>query len=290
MLTVSASVSVLVVVLKKPDLISFSSMNCKAPGQFWLGVFVFAICLGLAAPAHSLCSPPQDLEPATLDSVVDGDTLRLSDGRLVRLIGVNTPEMGRDGRPHEPFAVEASRAVQRFLGRDLLLAEGVEAKDRHGRTLAAVYRASDRAHLGEYLVEKGLAWHIAVPPNLQDMACLQKAEREARQHRRGVWNTATPTLRASDLDKRHRGFMRVTGEVSRVDVRRKVIWLEIDQNLSLRLDKRDLSYFSDLDVESLVGQMLTVRGWLIYRGGQKSRYPAHKMSLRHPAMLELEKD
>ncbi len=290
MLTASASVSVLAVVLKKPDLISFSSMNCKTPGQLWLGVFVSALCLGLTFPVYALCPPPENLQAARLDRVVDGDTLRLADGRLVRLIGVNTPEIGRDGRPHEPFAVAASRAVERFLGKDLLLAEGLEAKDRHGRTLASVYRARDRAHLGEHLLVKGLAWHIAVPPNLQDLDCLQKAEREARKVGRGVWDNAARPLRARDLDRRHRGFMRVTGEVSRVDVSRRAIWLEIDQNLSLRLDKRDLAYFSGVDVGALEGQMLTVRGWLIYRSGQNPRYPAHKMSLRHPAMLELEKD
>ena len=265
-------------------------MNSKAPGQLWLGVFVSALYLALAPPVHALCPPPQNLQAARLDSVVDGDTLRLADGRLVRLIGVNTPEIGRDGRPHEPFAVAASRAVERFLGRELLLTEGLEARDRHGRTLAAVYRAGDRAHLGEYLLAKGLGWHIAVPPNLQDLECLQKAEAEARKYRRGVWNTPIAPVRARDLDRRHAGFMRVSGEVSRVAASRMAIWLEIDQNLSLRLDKRDLPHFSGIDLDALEGQMLTVRGWLIYRGGQSSRYPAHKMSLRHPAMLELEKD
>ncbi|MBB3047630.1 endonuclease YncB(thermonuclease family) [Litorivivens lipolytica] len=271
-------------------------MNKKAPGQLWLGVFVCAflflgqLSLAMAAPGRALCSPPANLEAARLDSVVDGDTLRLTDGRMVRLIGVNTPEIGRDGKPHEPFAVEAAKAVERFLGRDLLLAVGQEATDRHGRTLAAVYRARDRGHLGEYLLLQGLGWHIVVPPNVSDLSCLQQAEGEARKRRRGVWNEVAPLLKASELDKRHRGFQRVTGTVSRVDSSRSAIWVEIDRNLSLRLSKRDLPWFSGIDIESLAGEKLTVRGWLIYRSGHNPRYPAHMMSLRHPAMLELDKD
>ena len=81
-MTASASVSALAVVLKKPDLIRVFSMNSKAPGQLWLGVFVSVLYLALAPPVHALCPPPQNLQAARLDSVVDGDTLRLADGRL----------------------------------------------------------------------------------------------------------------------------------------------------------------------------------------------------------------
>lgn len=47
--------------------------------------------------------------------VVDGDTLRLVDGRSVRLIGINTPEVGRKGRSSEPYAEAARRRLQALV-------------------------------------------------------------------------------------------------------------------------------------------------------------------------------
>lgn len=41
---------------------------------------------------------------ARVEHVYDGDTVRLADGRKVRLIGVNTPELGREGRADESHA------------------------------------------------------------------------------------------------------------------------------------------------------------------------------------------
>lgn len=261
-------------------------MNIKTPSQSWLGVFV---CLWFTVAAEARCLPPADLQPATVKTVVDGDTLRLADGRLVRLIGVNTPEMARDERPAQPFAEEATAAVRQWLGRKVWLAPGEEALDRYGRTLAAVYRERDYAHLGEYLLRRGLGWQVSVPPNLADIACLGAAEDKARKAERGVW--AQPSVSAAQsLTPLDRGFRRVTGRVSRVAPTRHATWIELENALSLRVDEDDLHYFNGLHLPSLVGRELTVRGWLIYRDRHSAKHPAHMMSLRHPAMLEAIKE
>ncbi|EJT84889.1 nuclease [Pseudomonas putida S11] len=74
--------------------------------------------------------------------VVDGDTLRLVDGRSVRLIGINAPEIGRNGRTSEPYAEAARQRLQALVkasdGR-VGLEPGVESKDKYGRTLAHIY-------------------------------------------------------------------------------------------------------------------------------------------------------
>ncbi|WP_372797031.1 thermonuclease family protein [Litorivivens sp.] len=261
-------------------------MISGTPSQLWLGVFV---CVWLAAAAQADCIPPSSLQPATLESVVDGDTLRLTDGRLVRLIGVNTPEIGRDGAPHQPYAVAAARAVRQWLGKTVWLAPGHEPTDRYGRTLAAVYRDRDKKHLGEYLLQQGLGWQVSVPPNLRDVACLRAAELAARRSERGVWRMPE-ILRAKSLTPADAGFKRVTGRVTRVSPSRRALWIELDSALSLRLDKRDQVHFRGVDMQSLVGQELTVRGWLIYRDRHRAQYPAHMMVLRHPAMLETDEE
>jgi hypothetical protein len=77
--------------LKGP--VGFSSLLKKASlaGAF----FVSAIWL---PGAQAFCPAPVGLSSVAVQRVVDGDTLRLSDGRSVRMIGLNTPELGKQGR------------------------------------------------------------------------------------------------------------------------------------------------------------------------------------------------
>ena len=68
--------------------------------------FVSAIWL-VPAQAQVFCPAPSTVDTFKVQRVVDGDTVRLKDGRSVRMIGVNTPETGKKGRSDEPFAVAA---------------------------------------------------------------------------------------------------------------------------------------------------------------------------------------
>lgn len=100
------------------------------------------LLLLLAAPR---CEPP------AAPGMVDGDTLRLADGRRVRLPGIDAPESGR------PFADEATSAAQRFLARGAFELDPAEApSDRYGRLLADVRVRGES--LSAALVAAGLAW------------------------------------------------------------------------------------------------------------------------------------
>ena len=119
--------------------------------------------------------------------VVDGDTLQLADGRKIRLIGINAPELGRDGRPDQPLAQAAKKALQTFLGNgSARLRFGSDRHDHYGRTLAYVDNAAG-ASAGEYLLRQGLAVLIAIPPNLSHVSDYRHAEAEARNANRGIW-------------------------------------------------------------------------------------------------------
>ncbi|MFT5032584.1 MAG: endonuclease YncB(thermonuclease family) [Bacteroidia bacterium] len=267
-------------------------MLSKTPRRFRLGVFVClplaAFCCSISAHASTelSCKSEGALERASLAHVVDGDTLRLSDGRMVRLIGVNTPELGRDGLPDQPLADRARRTATDWLaGADIFLQ--VEAKDHYGRVLASVFRGSDRLQLGEYLLRQGLAWQVTVPPNSLYSDCLQTAEREARAVGRGVWAPQRyPVLSAASLAVSDAGFQRLRGRVSKLTDSPRALWIELDGALSLRLGKSDRAYFKGMNFKELTGKVLTLRGWLIYRGKQQRGYPPHMMHLQHPAMLE----
>ena len=75
-----------------------------------------------------------------LDSVIDGDTLRLKDGRKVRVMAIDTPELvGENGHP-QAWAKEARDAAVEFFQHSskVGLKSGLDKHDRYGRLLAHV--------------------------------------------------------------------------------------------------------------------------------------------------------
>ena len=74
---------------------------------YFLAGFIYSS----AALADSNCSSDYYDETTNIRYIHDGDTLHLSDGRKVRLIGINTPELARDNRAAEAFAQQAKVMV-----------------------------------------------------------------------------------------------------------------------------------------------------------------------------------
>ena len=133
--------------------------------------------------------------PVQVLHVIDGDTVvaKLGGRRVkVRLLGVDTPELGRDGRPGEPF----SRVARRFAADLIRAAEEVELEiagdrvDEHGRILGFLWlRLPGRpepVNLSEELLKAGLAEAIRGfrYPGKRRFLSL---EAEARARRRGMW-------------------------------------------------------------------------------------------------------
>ncbi len=246
----------------------------------------FSFLLLWAAGAWSAIDCPPDRIDAEVrvDYIYDGDTVRLADGRKIRFIGVNTPEVGHDGQPSEPLADAAKQRVERLLaetGGRLALSWGAERKDRYGRLLAHPYLPGLES-LNALLLREGLATALRVPPNLGHVACYAHAEQLARQAGLGVWALARyQPIPASRLrPAEDAGFRLVSGRVVRVGESRKSIWLNLDGPVAVRIPREDLFHFED--IHSLENAAITARGWL-RRYGKKLT-----MTIRHPADLERE--
>jgi endonuclease YncB( thermonuclease family) len=107
--------------------------------------------------------------------VLDGDTLRWTDGRRVRLAAIDTPEIGR------PLADEATRfVVDALVGHDVSLDPVDPPTDRYDRLLADVL--VDGQSLSAQLVSAGLAWIY----ESSDRSLLAR-QAEAVAARRGVY-------------------------------------------------------------------------------------------------------
>jgi micrococcal nuclease len=135
---------------------------------------------------------PQAAGSAVVVHPIDGDTIDVTlDGHdeHVRFIGIDTPESVARDRPIECFGHEAKVRTAELLpaGTEVRLERDVEARDKYGRLLAYVFRASDDMFVNRLLVQEGYAEARPFEPNVTRQAELDRAEAEARAAQRGLW-------------------------------------------------------------------------------------------------------
>ena len=71
-----------------------------------------------------------------MKKVVDGDTLLLTNGKYVRLIGVDTPETKHPQKPVEYFGKEAFQFIKGMVeGKEVRLEYDQTRRDRYNRIL-----------------------------------------------------------------------------------------------------------------------------------------------------------
>ena len=139
-------------------------------------------------------------EVAFVQRAVDGDTLKLSDGRRVRLIGVDTPELHysekllRDSRRtrkdiKDIQALGEGAAIftkQLCEGKYVRIELDARKLDKYGRMLAYIY-LSDGTFVNAKIIEEGYGQVMTIPPNVKYADYFLKLQREARESRKGLW-------------------------------------------------------------------------------------------------------
>ena len=126
------------------------------------GIFcAAALAAGLVATEALPCDLPPP-ETASVAAVLDGETLKLADGRIVKLIGAKAPvaPLGWRGDDPWPLVEEAKEALEALVANKAVeLRFGGSRTDRHGYLLAQVFAVGgDRPlWLQEELVAKGFA-------------------------------------------------------------------------------------------------------------------------------------
>lgn len=259
-------------------------------------IFAFAGAAWLA----SLCLPAQacDLsqpETGTVASVIDGETLKLSDGRVIRLIGAKapTPPLGWRGDDPWPFVDEAKDALARLAaGKEVELKFGGRRIDRHGHVLAQVFVGEDesRLWLQEELVAKGLARVYSFPDSRACNAELMAREAEARANRLGLWGSSAYRI-AGALDLKRLGrlthtYQLVEGTVTAVGEGGGRIYLNFARDwrsdFTISVARKDASAFmaAGIDLKALAGRRVRVRGFLAWRNGPM-------IEASHPEQIEL---
>jgi len=104
-----------------------------------------------------------NLFEAKVMTVIDGDTIRLEDGRLVRYLGIDAPELRTKVESlwvydPQPFAEQAATLNKKLVEGKKVKIEldpNLPRKDQFGRLLAFVF--VDKVMVNEELVRQGLA-------------------------------------------------------------------------------------------------------------------------------------
>ena len=123
---------------------------------------------------------------AVVERIVDGDTVVLADGTILRYVGVTAPETS------EPFEEEATEANQKLVqGKQIKIEYDSYTSDRYNRILA--YAIVDGKNVSIELAKKGLAkvviYQKRKPFIYQDQ--LIKAQDQAKRKKLGIWGVST---------------------------------------------------------------------------------------------------
>ncbi len=141
----------------------------------------------IAAMLFLSFAPCQAADSLTVTRCIDGDSIKLSNGEKVRLIGVDTPETKHPTKPVQYFGKEASAFTKKEIeGQAVRLEYDWERKDKYGRTLAYVYRSRDDFFLNAELIKQGYG-HAYTRFPFKYLEEFRAYEKEAREQKRGLW-------------------------------------------------------------------------------------------------------
>jgi endonuclease YncB( thermonuclease family) len=216
-------------------------------------------------------------------TVYDGDTVVLEDGRKIRLLGINTPEVQHRDKMAEGGAEDAKAwLVNKLQHARVRLEFDSEKTDKYGRTLAHLF-TEKKEHINLSLVKAGLATTSIYPPNLLYVNELLAAENKAEQDKLGIWQrpeyAAIPVGNLTEAG--HPGWSRLVGVVT-IRNTPKSIYLVFSSLFEARIERKWQSLFPDIN--DYLGKTVEVRGWL---NNSRKHF---SLLIRHPGVIRQRED
>ncbi|MFM1813610.1 MAG: hypothetical protein RLZ98_305 [Pseudomonadota bacterium] len=242
--------------------------------------------------AASIAAPDAFADPAcALDvterqmavAVLDGETMRLADGREVLLAGILAPHALDAVAKTDNWqpADEARSALTRLVeGKDVELAPA-GAPDRYGRIPAHVFLADavSRPWVQGAMLAQGNARAYALAARQPCLVEMLAAEASARAANRGIWAKAAYAVRsgrqARALERLRGTFQVVEGRVLSSGRTKQRVYLNFGRNrwrdfaVSVGLGALPRG----LESSSLEGRTIRVRGWIVGHRGPLIELP-----------------
>ena len=218
--------------------------------------------------------------PVRVERVVDGDTVALADGRRVRIIGIDAPEIARRGTPGEAGGLAARRHLVTLLdGAGVQVRPGATPRDRYDRHLAYL-ALPDGSDVAARMLRAGHVVASPHPDNMQRAGRYLALEAEAREAGRGLWQHAAYQPRpARDAARFRNSYRQLRGRVTAVRVRASSAELAIAGGLRLHVSESVMARFDPDRLRALVDRVVLARGTVRQRDG------APVIHLRDPAQL-----
>ena len=239
----------------------------------------FAVAMVMCGLVHAAAATPAVAAGCTFEpqgegrvaAVIDARTLRLQDGREVRLAGI------------EPVTTEKSNRGSAALSaivanRDVTLSGEDDTPDRYGRQPAFVFLASSDTPVQNLLLAQGEALVSGAVVDKDCAAALLAAEAEARRAKRGIWADPAAIKNAESPGDILAGigrFMVVEGKVLSVRQAGATTYLNFGRNwtrdFAVTISRRMIGAFeaAGMNVKSLENRQIRVRGWVEARSGPR---------------------
>jgi len=221
--------------------------------------------------------------------VVDDNTIRLDNGRQVRLVGIQAPKLplGRPGFEKWPLADEAKQALEDMVrGKTVTLAFGGQKVDRYNRFLAHLF-LPDGTWVQQRLLETGLARVYSFPDNRALVAEMLAYETRARAAGRGNWTLPYYVVLDPDGSADHlERFALVEGRVRETAQIRGWTYLNFgadwrtDFTIAIAPGHWKRFQAAGISFEDYKGRKVQVRGWLKSRNGPM-------IDVKHPEQIEV---
>jgi endonuclease YncB( thermonuclease family) len=191
--------------------------------------------------------------------IIDGRSFRLTDGREVRLAGI------------ELIAKDSSALAALIKDKDVSLRGPDDTPDRYGRQTAFAFLAGSDVSVQAQLLAQGAA---LASPDVTDQDCaaaLMGAEADARTAKSGTWAATNVIKNAESADDILAGigrFMLVEGRVLSVRQAGTMTYLNFGRNwtrdFAATISRRMMPGVesSGLTLKSLENRRIRVRGWV----------------------------
>jgi endonuclease YncB( thermonuclease family) len=219
-----------------------------------------------SARAESPGCRPEAGGASIVRGAVDGRTIVLTDGREVRLAGIELVQQAREA---------ARSALQQLAGKEVALRTSAPGTDRYGRLAAFAFVAGQDQSVQEKLVSDGHALGAPGARLPECAAALLQAEARARTAGLGIW--ASPARhradRPAEIGTERGRFALVEGRVISVREFGATIYVNFgrrwSEDFTVTVPKRSERAFTTagLDLKKLGGRHVRVRGYVEERGG-----------------------
>jgi micrococcal nuclease len=199
--------------------------------------------------------------------VIDGDTVRLNNGKLLRYLGINTPELRKKDKYGNWYEINDIYAKKAFLfnknlveNKKIKIEYDKEREDRHGRLLGYVF-VKDK-FINYELLKSGWAELYIWGPNFKYQDTLAKAFKNALDGRKGIWRDITD-ISAKDAENYIGKPVILKDEVLDSYSGKNVILLFLPNNFRIVIYKDTLPLFEKNGINPLkyyLGKRIKVYG------------------------------